>query len=352
MRGGLDTLIFFVTSQCNSSCRTCFYWEELNQPGDLTFAEIERLSETMPRFKEIWLSGGEPTLRRDLAEIVSLFYARNGVHSVNFPTNGVLPEILVGQIEALRRRAGALRINLNLALDGFGQTHDRIRGVPGNFERALESLEALQTIRRQDPELRVHVNSVVCSENLSDMLPLGQFIRDRFDLDGHYFQVIRGEPLDPALLRLHRESVRELYAGLRPLYRHYAAKIRRGEESFSARLKRFLYLGTLELYHRVQFANLEAHAPWPMPCSAGETILVLDANGDLRACELREKLGNLREFDCNWAAFWASRARAEERAAIARDGCWCTHVCFIHASLKASPKALALDVPHAYLARA
>ena len=32
-----------------------------------------------------------------------------------------------------------------------------------------------------------------------------------------------------------------------------------------------------------------------------------------------------------------------------RDGCWCTHVCFIHASLKASPKARLIDVPRAYL---
>jgi Fe-coproporphyrin III synthase len=61
----LDTLIFFVTSTCNSKCRTCFYWKELNAHDDLTFAEIERVSETMPPFREIWLSGGEPTLREE-----------------------------------------------------------------------------------------------------------------------------------------------------------------------------------------------------------------------------------------------------------------------------------------------
>ena len=75
----LDTLIFFVTSRCNSKCRTCFYWEELNQDTDLSFEEIERLSATMPRFNEIWLSGGEPTLRADLVEILALFYRANGV---------------------------------------------------------------------------------------------------------------------------------------------------------------------------------------------------------------------------------------------------------------------------------
>ena len=33
----LGTVILFVTSRCNAFCQTCFYHEELNQPGDMTF---------------------------------------------------------------------------------------------------------------------------------------------------------------------------------------------------------------------------------------------------------------------------------------------------------------------------
>ena len=44
----LGTVILFVTSRCNSFCRTCFYHEELNRPGDLTFEQIEKVSQTMP----------------------------------------------------------------------------------------------------------------------------------------------------------------------------------------------------------------------------------------------------------------------------------------------------------------
>ena len=40
----LGTVILFVTSRCNAFCQTCFYHEELNQPGDLTFAQIEKVS--------------------------------------------------------------------------------------------------------------------------------------------------------------------------------------------------------------------------------------------------------------------------------------------------------------------
>ena len=55
-----------------------------------------------------------------------------------------------------------------------------------------------------------------------------------------------------------------------------------------------------------------------------------------------EQRGNLRDYDYDWSRFWQSRERAEDIAAIGRDGCWCTHVCFILASLKASKKALHL----------
>ena len=40
----LNTLILFVTSRCNAKCRTCFYWQELNQSGDLSFEELDTLT--------------------------------------------------------------------------------------------------------------------------------------------------------------------------------------------------------------------------------------------------------------------------------------------------------------------
>jgi hypothetical protein len=179
------------------------------------------------------------------------------------------------------------------------------------------------------------------------MVALGEMLRDRFDLDGHYFQIIRGAPMDPGLLEVHKESLERLYSELQPLYRHYAAKLGR-RKGF---LRKAGYLGVLGLYHEIQAANLDRHHRWPMPCTAAQTIAVLDANGDVRSCELRERLGNLRDYDCDWGRFWGSRARAEEVARIRQDGCWCTHVCFIHASLKASAKAKLIDVSRAYLSR-
>ena len=86
----LGTVILFVTSRCNAFCQTCFYHAELNQPGDMTFAQIEKISRTMPPITDLWLSGGEPTLRRDVSEIIDTFVKQNGVDRVIIPTNGLI----------------------------------------------------------------------------------------------------------------------------------------------------------------------------------------------------------------------------------------------------------------------
>ncbi len=245
----LDTLILFVTSRCNSKCRTCVYWEELNQDGDLSFEEIDRLSSTMPRFNEVWFSGGEPRLREELPEITHAFHERNGVRSINLPANGLLVDKLVTAVESILDTCRGLRINLNIALDGLEKTHDQIRGVLGNFNRALETLEALRTLCRHAPDLRGHINSVLCKENIEEMLPLGRFVRDRCDLDGHYFQVIREEPMDSALLGVHKESISALYEELQPL-----PALRRKNQETEERPRRFAD-------RLVLFGNVESLSP-------------------------------------------------------------------------------------------
>jgi len=82
-----------------------------------------------------------------------------------------------------------------------------------------------------------------------------------------------------------------------------------------------------------------------MPCTAGQSILVVDYNGDVRACELRHKIANLREVGCDFRRILPSEALARETRAIVRDQCWCTHVCFIHDSAKSSRRAQLYEIP-------
>lgn len=342
----LHTLIFFVTSRCNAKCATCFYWRELNQQGDLTFEEIDRLSATMPPFRELWLSGGEPMMRQRLAEIIRMFYDRNGIRTLDLPTNGLFERRLVTLMEDVSRDMPDLEVNINLALDGFGDTHDRLRGVAGNFDKAIEALRALYPVRDRNPNIRLHVNSVITAENIEELAALGWWLVENVDLDGQYFQIIRGDPKDPDLKRVDRDRLARFYASVKPIHEHYGRKLcSRHGGAFKGRFKEFYYTQTLYFYYTVQERNYERSAAWPMPCRAGQTILVIDYNGDIRACELRGTVANLRDVGCDFRQVYPSAAMTRETDQIVEDQCWCTHICFIHDSARSSRKAKLYDVP-------
>lgn len=341
----LTTLIWFVTSRCNARCQTCFYWKELNRPGDLTFEEIETLSRTMPPFRELWLSGGEPMMRPRLGGIIEHFYRQNGIRTLNLPTNGLFQERVLQLMEHLGRTLPELDVNLNVALDGFEATHDRIRGVPGNFCKAVGLLEALSPLRNQYPNLRVHVNSVITSQNLQELEALAWWLIGRVELDGQYFQVLRGDAKNPDLKKVDRRELLEFYRRIRPVHEYYGRRLAARHGGVKGWWKRHYYVQTLLFHYSVQGANLESSSPWPMPCRAGETILVIDANGDVRACELRGKVSNLRQVDCDFRQLYPSPEMGRETEQIVKDQCWCTHVCFIHDSLKSSPRVRYYEIP-------
>jgi MoaA/NifB/PqqE/SkfB family radical SAM enzyme len=348
-RKRLKLVIFFVTSACNAKCRTCFYWEELNQRGDLTWDEIQKLSRTMPRFTDLWLSGGEPMLRNELPEILRLFYLNNGIRWVNLPTNGLLPERTAEWTERIVAENPELRLDLNVAMDGLYEMQDSIRAVPGNFQKTLQTLGTLQPLRRKYTNLRVNINTVICAENFDHVLEIAEFVKTHCAVDGHYFNIIRGSAKEMTLKNVPTERLPALYKELQRIYAHYAPTILRRLEGPKKKFADVYYQGTLALHNKIQLENIESPHPWPMPCTAGGTSIVIDYNSDLRACELRGKLRNLRDFDCDFQKFWETETRRDELEAIVRDQCWCTHVCFIHDSLRHSPKALLYDVPLTYL---
>jgi MoaA/NifB/PqqE/SkfB family radical SAM enzyme len=345
----LKVVIFFVTSVCNAKCRTCFYWEELNRRGDLSWNEISKLSSTMPRFTDLWLSGGEPLLRRELTAIIHLFYEQNGVRWVNLPTNGLLPERTADWVARIMEENPDLHLDLNVAVDGLYEMQDSIRSVAGNFAKTLKTLDLIQPCRRRFPGFRVNVNTVICAENFDHVLEIAEFIKTRCEVDGHYFNIIRGNAKEPALKAIPAGRLPELYRELQKIYSYYAPTILRRLTGIEKRVGRIYYQGTLALHNKIQLQNIESPHPWPMPCTASETSIVIDYNGDVRACELRGRLASLREFGCDFRQFWETQTRREEAQAIVHDQCWCTHVCFIHDSLRHSKKAMLYDVPLTYL---
>ena len=62
-------LVLFINSLCNMKCDHCFYWRSLNGKDDLTKEELFELSRSLGKIENLNLSGGEPFLRKEFAEI-------------------------------------------------------------------------------------------------------------------------------------------------------------------------------------------------------------------------------------------------------------------------------------------
>jgi molybdenum cofactor biosynthesis enzyme MoaA len=223
----LGTAILFVTSRCNAFCKTCFYHQELNHPGDMTFAQIEKVSRTMPQITDLWLSGGEPSLRRDVSEIIDLFIANNGVKRVIVPTNGLLKTRVCDIVDRALEANQGIELYLNIALDGFGKTHDKIRGVPGHWQKTLECIESVYPLKeRFANRLRLNVNTVVCAENYTEIQKLGDFMWSGFCLDGQYFNIVRGDtPVGDEIKQVPPEALPRIYSYVSQLTKRYGDRM-------------------------------------------------------------------------------------------------------------------------------
>jgi len=345
---GFHSLFLFVTSRCNSLCRTCFYFEQLNKADDLSFDQIARIAATAPSFGKLWISGGEPALRDELGPIVELFVRRNGARHLNLPTNGLLPKRIFAAVDYLLERCPELSIDLNVSLDGLADTHDAIRGVPNNFQKSLATLEEAERRYRGQRRLRRNVVSVITSRNYLELRELGRRLLAENRLDGHYFEVVRGVTPDGEIKAVPHEELRALHRRLLPLYRHYAARLFAHLPAPARAVATVYYLGNIRFHFELHERCLEGPQRWPMPCTAGETSLVIDHNGGFRACELRGVVGRLQDYDFDLSAALRSTAVRAEVERIQTANCWCTHSCFIQDSSKFSPLVQLFHIPWMY----
>jgi MoaA/NifB/PqqE/SkfB family radical SAM enzyme len=188
-------------------------------------------------------------------------------------------------------------------------------------------------------------------DNMDEILILAEWVLSEKIVDGHYFNLIRGDARNPILKEITPDRLKTIYMGIASIQERYAERWATGSNRIIRWLKKVAYLGTLTFHHRTQLQNAAQPKAWAMPCTAGETSAVIDFDGRVRSCELRKPIGDLRSHDMNFKVFWESEARRSEPGKIACDQCWCSHVCFIHDSMRYSWRAKLWEVPKNYFLR-
>ena len=323
----------YVTTRCDERCIHCFYWDELNpKPNvDFTLAEFERTLGSMGEIFNLFVGGGEPFLRADLAEIVLAAHRTNGVANVYVPTNGQHTERVMSTLARVLPRAAGLRFHLNLSVDHVDEhEHDRIRGKQGAYRRLLKTADAVKSLRRTYPNLILHTLTTVMRDNQSEILRIHEELKRRFEPDGTSYNYCRGNPLDDAQTEVDPQIYRELANRVEQDRR--AGRVREG--AFGA-LNHSL---DEQVRSSVEKTVTEGRAQFS--CVAGRLACVIYSNGDVTECETKNSLvGNLRDANYDFPSLWFSE-KAKSIAADAADGCHCTHECGHYASTIYSAKLL------------
>jgi len=331
-------LILFLTHRCNAHCGHCFDTPQrlaVTQEQELDSDRIRRLARRLGPVGHLSLTGGEPLLRDDLPEIVDTLYRDGGVRSFSLSTNGSLPARTERAVASALESAPSARFIVTLSFDGIGDDHDRLRGVPGLYDRARETARRLRRLRQWHPQLRVHACATLFDRNEAS------FDRLVRQLSGEGFDQVeinrlRGTPADPG----SGPATADAYAEARRRVRDGERSVVPGLAWLFRRLDRMMY-GIVA----------DAESAWPIgPCVAGRKLAVIHADGTILPCEMLRDvradladefdgftLGNLGEVDDDLGRLLDGERATRVRRMIRETDCHCTFECGIFATMVYRP---------------
>lgn len=326
-------LTVFVTRRCNARCGFCFTRGagEGADGAEITADEMARVARSAGTLLWLAFSGGEIFLREDLPELVEAAARPTRPVIILLPTNGLLPARTRAMTEAVLASCAGSTVVVKVSIDGPPPLHDQLRGVPGAFERAAETLRLLADLAARSPRLEVGVNSVLCSANADRTEELAATVRALPGVRTHTVSLVRGDLPDPAPGDVdadrYREATSRLDRGLRsggePVYRFRGARLKAAQDVLQHRL-----------IHRTLLERRQV-----LPCHAGRLNLVLSETGDLYPCEnFRLRLGNVRDHGHDLRATASSPEARAVLAGIRRGACWCTHECYAMTNILFSPR--------------
>lgn len=317
-------MIIFINSICNLTCEHCFYWRNLNSRDDLALEEFRKLSNELGKFEILNLSGGEPFIRPEFGEICSLFTEKNGVTQIYVPTNGYFTDRTEKEVREVLKSKTLQRFVCEISLDGMPEYHDRFRGNPKSFAKAMETYQMLAELQKEEPRLRIHANTVAMNENMDECWRLTEYLAKNCpSMEHHNLAIIRGDRKNPSLTGPALEQYKRLYDHIKTVWQS------REEKRFGSIVEPMLQWAKVK--------TIESEAQY-VPCKAGILSGVVYANGDVSFCETHAPLGNLRKQ--SFFEIWDSEQANKLRMQIRAKQCYCTNEVFLWPSVVFQPLQL------------
>jgi MoaA/NifB/PqqE/SkfB family radical SAM enzyme len=286
----------------------CEIWKK-KRSAEMTIAEIRGVFRELGTIRGLRISGGEPFLRRDLAEIIN---AANRIvlpRMIHLTSNGLETKQICETVRAIEKTDN---LHIKISIDDVGERNDAIRGVQGGYERALNTVKALLSLRRERPFYLGVAQTLSHPDQLTDELPavcrsLGVGLHQVLAYD---FCPLYGNEAARAAKAYQRYGREEAKRFLAFMYRHLRLS------DVKENLAKKYYLHGLE-------NRLLRGESRPNPrCAALTRHLRLLPNGDVPIClYYPEVVGNLLREGLE-ALWFGEPIKAHRRKVRDCAGCW------------------------------
>src|SRR3990170_1589318 len=277
-------LIYNCTWVCDAKCTMCSNWKWGDRKSDMTLAQLEPVlaNPFWGAVENLNISGGEPTTRNDLPEMVEMFHRHMPrLRKVGINTTGLTPKRAIPMLTRIVEYCAKnnILISIRVSLDGIGDVHNQVRAVKNGFDKASQTIEAMHALAKTHDNFSFGIASTIFATNLNDAENILAWSRTK-GLDV-VFNMLR---FTDAML--HNKELEETI-GFKAREEEFMRKffLDRVQEESVLSGQAFLYL---------HYADMIANGyKRTMPCPFQSQGLLLNPNGDLHYCENSEKLGNV-----------------------------------------------------------
>jgi len=298
-----------LTYRCQNKCVFCYAESPARgqQVAEMTTAGVKKIIDRI--FDEahcptVSFTGGEPTLRADLPELIA--YAKNKGMRVNLITNG----LRCADPEYVDTLKVAGLDSAQVSLEGARpEIHDSIVRHRGAFAKTSRAVHVLRAAG-----IHTHTNTTICGGNRDHLLELVDFIAD--ELHSEYFSM---NVVISTGTALHHDEVDVTYTEVAPL-------IEQVQQRAQEKGIRFVW------YSPVPYCifNPITHGLGSKSCACVDGLLSVAPDGELLPCSSFERgIGNLlqRPFADLWYTAQARYWRGKQFIPPVCRSCEMRHIC-------------------------
>ncbi len=154
----MPILVLMPHSRCNCRCVMCDIWKANQSKNEISVEELERHLSVFKKLgvQRVALSGGEALMHSNLWKFCDL------LHSIGIKISLLSTGVTLSHHA---KNVVAHCDDVIVSLDGSKEIHNRIRNIPGAFEKLEEGVKAIKTI---DPKFKVTGRTVLQKQNFRD----------------------------------------------------------------------------------------------------------------------------------------------------------------------------------------